>query len=193
MTSSIRFLKCGLISVVPKLLRRISENITEDVKFCIHELKRMKATPAQLNIAIEAFKMAGINVRITKDEKIIISLTDERHFKEFIKVKNIAKVESLIQKGTILMNQRKRVLLIGMYADVKNLDKALDTLKEIWKYYKTFRLDYIEVTKLVKLMIEENRNAEEIIHFIATNRQDEVKQRVFVNEDALSEFKPKTE
>lgn len=190
-----RFVENGLVFVAPKFLRSISTNLSMSVQFYVHELDRMNATPDQKNKAIEALKLAGIDVKITNPNtalntkniirKITITLNDERRFTEFVREKNIAKVELLVRKGTVLINRRKSVLLIGMYADVKNLDKALDILKNIRIYHKSFRLDYIEVTKLVKLMIEQNRNADEIVDFIRTNRPDEVKHSVFVYEEAF--------
>lgn len=188
-----RFVENDLVFVVPKILRTISRNLSMNVEFYFHELDRINATPDQKKRAIEALKLSGIDVKITNTlsitgktkTKITILSTDERRFTEFIREKNIAKVESLVQKGTVLMSRRKSVLLIGMYADVGMCAEGLDTLRKIRIYHKSFRLDYIEVTKLVKLMIEQNRNAKEIVDFIRMNRQDDVKHCVFVYEEAF--------
>lgn len=199
-TTITRFVENGQPHVLPKFLGLIAKNLKENLYFFVQELQRMNTPPDQFDKITDELKLAGIDVSLkkrpnseraldNKNAKQLVAIsynsldTDQLRFQKFVREKNMAEVEKIVQKGTLQMNQSKSSILIEMYADIKNLDKAMETLKKIRATRKSYRLDYVKVAKLVKLLIEQDRDVEEIIELIKTNRQDEAKQHVPLYEE----------
>lgn len=207
-TTITRFVESGHAEFVPKLLPLFSKNSNDIIEFFVGEMKRLNTDSEQFNRVIDALNVIGIQVEVSNgsDElkettdsitkrlsnpkaTVVISYnsldTDERRFFTFIREKNIAEVESLMEKESLIMNRSKSALIIELYTDVKNLDKALATLAQVRANRKTFRLDYIKVAKLVALMVEFKHDPDEIVDLISTNRQDKMRHRVFLYEETF--------
>lgn len=190
-TTLTRFVENGQAHVVPKFLGLIARNLKQNLGFFVQELQRVNTPSDQFEKIIDGLKLAGIDVSLEEGQSkrafdnrnakqsVKISYnsldTDESRFQKFVQEKNTVEVEKIVQKGTLQMNQSRSAILIEMYADTKSLEKAMETLKKLRTTRKSFRLDTVKVAKLVQLMIEQNRDVEEIIDLIKTNRQDVAK------------------
>lgn len=190
-TTLTRFVENGQGHVVPKFLGLIARNLKQNLGFFVQELQRVNTPSDQFKKIIDTLKLAGIDVsleeRQTKrafdnrnaKQSVRISYnsldTDESRFQKFVQERNTVEVEKIVRKGTLQMNQSRCAILIEMYADTNDLEKAEETLTKLRTTRKSFRLDAGKVAKLVQLMIEQDRDVEEIIDLIKTNRQDVAK------------------
>lgn len=78
--------------------------------------------------------------------------------------------------------------LIDLYAKSGNLDSALNSLKRICTNNPSFKLDHFKTARLVSLMIEKNRDFEEVESLLIAHQNGAADHRIFILEHAFDKL-----
>lgn len=176
-------LKVESDSQIGRLLHKLS---TESLPLRPIEVKRR--APSDLN------KLSSIEIQnileVKQAQGHSAAATEKQLFMAYIREGNTAEIESILVKNKIALSNSDYAQLIELYTRNGNLDNALMVLKRVCAKNASFKLDSIKVARLVRLMIDKERDFEEVDALLLSHRQGKAEYRIFIFEhllDALAE------
>lgn len=114
--------------------------------------------------------------------------TEKMLFLAYVREGNAAEIESILAKDKISLSNSDYAQLIDLYTRHNNLENALNILKRVCANNSSFKLDPIKVAKLVRLMIDKERNFDEIDALLLAHRQGKAEHRIFIFEHLLDQL-----
>lgn len=114
--------------------------------------------------------------------------TEKQLFLAYIREGNTAEIESILVKDKIALTNSDYAQLINMYTRTGNLENALMILKRVCANNASFKLDCTKVARLVRLMIDKQRDFEEIDALLLAHRQGSAEHRIFIFEHILDDL-----
>lgn len=108
--------------------------------------------------------------------------TEKLLFLAYIREGNTIEIETMLANGKFSLSNSDYALLIELYTRNGNLENAINMLKRVCANNASFKLDAIKVARLVTLMVEKDRNFNEIEALLLAHRQGKPEFRIFVFE-----------
>lgn len=121
------------------------------------------------------------------DDNDMVS-TARRLLYSYLTERKTAKVKSLVVSGKLQLNAKDFAKLISYYVATRDVESALDTLKQIQRKDESFKLDVVKVAQLISLMIDLDRDSSEFESILLSNKPKSTPKRVITFERTIKKL-----